>query len=226
MKTHIKALLLDFGSVISKSLFERQKSIENNLNLPKGILKWKGPFDPKSDPLWMSMQKDEITERKYWGTRAKEIGELIEKKDWSMLDLLKSMGDKTNYNEILRPQALQVISIVKKAGLKVGVLSNEIELFTGKDFVDNLPFRHDLDTFYDATHSDILKPDPRAYNTALNNLQLQPNEVLFVDDQLRNIAGAMKCGLRTLHFDITQPDACYQYILNVLNIDTPVLINN
>ena len=214
----IKALLLDFGSVISKSLFERHELIEEKLNLPEGTLTWKGPFDPKNDPLWMSMQRDEITERDYWRTRAKEVGEVVGEQNWSMIDLLNAIGGETNYAKILRPEALETITLVKKAGLKVGILSNEIELFTGKAFVDNLPFINELDTFYDATHSDILKPDPRSYNSALSNLKLEAKDVLFVDDQLRNIVGAMKCGLKTLHFDITQPKACYDYVTSVMNI--------
>ncbi len=215
----IKALLLDFGSVISKSLFERHRVTEDALGLEEGTLTWRGPFDPASDELWMSMQRDEITERDYWSTRAKEIGALLGHDNWTMPDLLNGMGGDTDYSKVLRPQAVRTIELAKRAELKVGILSNEIELFTGKAFVDNLPFRKQLDSFYDATHSKILKPDPRAYKTALDELRLEPTEVLFVDDQLRNIVGAMKCGLRTLHFDITQPDACYEYVLRVLNLN-------
>lgn len=214
----MKALLLDFGSVISKSLFERHALIEEKLHLPPGSLKWKGPFDPDSDPLWMLMQEDEITERAYWNARAREIGNMLGQKDWDMATLLKAIGGDGVYQQVLRPQALETIELCKKAGKKVGILSNEIELFTGKEWVDNLPFIHQLDSFYDATHSDILKPDPRAYGMALEQLGEKATDVLFVDDQLRNIVGAMKCGLRTLHFDITQPDACYAYIKTVLDI--------
>ena len=214
----LKGLLLDFGSVISKSLFERHQVIEETLGLERGTLKWQGPFDPESDTLWMSMQRDEITERQYWGTRAKQIGDLLGQDNWTMLDLLRAMGGETDYLKVLRPQAVKTIELVKKAGMKVGILSNEIELFTGKKFVDNLPFINDLDSFYDATHTGILKPDPRAYAGAIKNLNLNPTEVLFVDDQLRNIMGGMKFGLKTIHFDITQPDACFDYILSVLKV--------
>lgn len=215
----MKALLLDFGSVISKSLFERHELIEEKLNLSKGTLTWKGPFAPETDPLWMAMQRDEITERAYWGTRAREIGELVGEQNWSMTQLLQAIGGERIYDKILRPQALKTIAICKQNGLKVGILSNEIELFTGKEWVENLPFINDLDSFYDATHSDILKPDPRAYQIALEQLNVLPNEVLFVDDQLRNIFGAIKCGLKTLHFDITEPDACFDYVRSVMGLE-------
>jgi putative hydrolase of the HAD superfamily len=214
----MNALLLDFGSVISKSLFERQPLIEKKLNLPPGSLTWKGPFDPDSDLLWMRMQEDDITEREYWNTRAKEIGERLGKTGWDMATLLKAIGGEKVYSQVLRPQALKTIERCKKAGKKVGILSNEIELFTGKEWVENLPFIHQLDSFYDASNSDILKPDPRAYRMALEQLGEKPADVLFVDDQLRNVAGAMKCGLRTLHFDITQPDACYDYVQAVMQV--------
>ncbi len=215
----MKALLLDFGSVISKSLFERHRVTEEALGLKSGTLDWHGPFEPESDELWMSMQRDEITEREYWGTRAQQIGQLLGHSNWKMLDLLRAMGGERDYSKVLRPQALKTISLAKAAGIKVGILSNEIELFTGKEFVDNLPFINDLDSFYDATHSDILKPDPRAFAGAMENLNVKPREVLFVDDQLRNIMGGMKFGLKTLHFDITQPDACYEYVLSILGIN-------
>ena len=72
-----------------------------------------------------------------------------------------------------------------------------------------------MDCFFDATHHGILKPDPRAYTMAIEKLNIPAKDILFVDDQLRNIMGAVRVGLRTLHFDISQPDACFNYILEV-----------
>ena len=47
-----KALVLDFGGVISRTLFETHDLSEAALGLPPGTLTWRGPFDPASDPLW------------------------------------------------------------------------------------------------------------------------------------------------------------------------------
>ena len=60
-----RGLLLDFGSVISVSVFERHRASERLLGLHEGTLTWLGPIDPATDPLWESMQRDEITEREY-----------------------------------------------------------------------------------------------------------------------------------------------------------------
>ena len=47
-----RALILDFGGVISRTLFETHDQTEAALGLPSGTLTWRGPFDPDSDPLW------------------------------------------------------------------------------------------------------------------------------------------------------------------------------
>ena len=46
-----RALILDFGGVISRTLFETHDLTEAALGLPSGTLTWRGPFDPATDPL-------------------------------------------------------------------------------------------------------------------------------------------------------------------------------
>ncbi|MEN9610616.1 MAG: hypothetical protein RLZZ628_1430 [Bacteroidota bacterium] len=213
----MKALLLDFGSVISKSLFERLPQIEKKLQLPKGTFKWRGSLDPTTDPLWMSMQRDEITERDYWGIRSIEIGQSAGFENWCFMDLMNYCKDQ-RYEDILRVEALKIIELCKLSGLKVGILSNELALFYGQEWVNHLPFLPQMDCFLDATHHHILKPDPKAYQLAIDALGVPAKEILFVDDQLRNIAGALRVGMCTLHFDIAQPKACFNYIAQVLRL--------
>jgi hypothetical protein len=57
------ALVLDFGGVISRTVFETHRENERALGLAPGTLRWMGPFDPDSDPLWRSMQAGEVSER-------------------------------------------------------------------------------------------------------------------------------------------------------------------
>ena len=56
MKNEIKALIFDFGGVISRTLFETHAMSERQLGLPAGTFSWLGPFNPKGDKLWMKMQ--------------------------------------------------------------------------------------------------------------------------------------------------------------------------
>ena len=67
-----RALILDFGGAVSKTLFETHAASEAALDLAPGTLTWRGPFDPDSAPLWREMQADRISERDYWRTRARD----------------------------------------------------------------------------------------------------------------------------------------------------------
>jgi putative hydrolase of the HAD superfamily len=196
-----RALLLDFGSVISVSAFERHRQTERILNLAPGSLTWLGPIDPDSDALWTAMQRDEITERDYWATRARELGELLGETGWDMATMLARLR-QPDPNSVVRPQMQRLIYAARDAGIKVGILSNEFELFYGTDMRDQIDVLRVMDVIVDATHTQILKPDPRAYALALEALHCAAPEVLFVDDQFRNIAGAIRAGMQAQYFDL------------------------
>jgi putative hydrolase of the HAD superfamily len=200
-RTSPRALLLDFGSVISVSAFERHRQTERVLGLPVGSLTWLGPIDPETDSLWVAMQRDEITERDYWATRAREIGDMVGEPDWDMARMLARLRPP-DANAVVRPQMQRLIYAAREAGIRVGILSNEFELFYGADMVGQLDVLRAMDAVIDATHTQIMKPDPRSYALALEALQCRAREVLFVDDQFRNIAGAVHAGLQAQYFDL------------------------
>ena len=201
VRSNPRGLLLDFGSVISVSFFERLRDTERLLGLHQGTFTWSGPLDPATDPLWQMMQRDEITEREYWAARAKEIGEHVGESDWDMQVLLNRVR-QTDPDSVIRPEIALLTRDAQAHGIKVGILSNELKLFYGQTFLSRLSMLKHVDVILDCSHLAVLKPDLRAYGLALEALHLAPPEVLFVDDQFRNIAGAVKAGLQTQHFDL------------------------
>ena len=196
-----RALLLDFGCVISISAFEKHRQTERLLNLTPGSLTWLGPLDPDTDSLWTSMQRDEITEREYWAIRARELGMAVGESNWDVPTMLSRLRH-TDPNHVVRPEMQRLILRARAAGIRVGMLSNEFELFYGPGMLDRLEVLREMDAIVDATHTKILKPDPRAYQLALEALRLPAREVLFVDDQFRNVAGAVRVGLQAQYFDL------------------------
>ncbi|SVC71127.1 uncharacterized protein METZ01_LOCUS323981, partial [marine metagenome] len=70
-------LVLDFGGVITRSLFENRIVVEKLYHLPKGTLGWYGPFDPANDELWQRYLVGAISERKYWYQRCQELEQLV-----------------------------------------------------------------------------------------------------------------------------------------------------
>jgi putative hydrolase of the HAD superfamily len=199
----MRGLLLDFGGVVSVTIFERHARTEQALGLAPGTLTWHGPFDPGGDALWRDMSADRIGEREYWARRAADVGRLFGE-DWDRLTLFRrAHGSNPNLN--VRQEAFGMLRKAKAAGLKVGILSNELELFYGRETIDNLDIVKLMDCLIDATHTHILKPDPRAYALGAEALGLPPSEIVFVDDQARNVEGARQAGLAAVHFDVTRP---------------------
>jgi putative hydrolase of the HAD superfamily len=203
--TSPEALLLDFGSVITVSMFERHRDTEAKLGLPDGSLRWLGPIAPDTDPLWQAMQRDEISERDYWALRARELGEAAGEPRWDMLAMLTRLRH-TEPNTIVRVGIRRLVERSHAQGLRIGILSNELELFYGAEFLARMDILRDMHVIVDATHTGILKPDARAYALAVDGLGVAAGRILFVDDQFRNIAGAHRAGLQTQFFDLRDVD--------------------
>ena len=150
-----RALVLDFGSVISRSLFETHDLTERTLGLAPGTLAWRGPLDPAGDALWQALQRDEITERGYWLQRTREVGALLGE-DWSEMRQFVRRARGSDAMAVIRPQALEAIARAREEGHALAVLSNELDLFYGADFRDRLPFLKHFEAIVDATYSGIL----------------------------------------------------------------------
>lgn len=208
MTDNITTLIFDFGGVVTRTLFETHDLSEAALGLPAGTLTWRGPFDPAGDDMWRAMQADEITERGYWTHRTHEVGALVGQ-NWTQMAQFVRAARGAAPAEIIRPEFLQTIGLAERAGVRLAILSNELDLFYGTDFRDKLPFLEKFEVIHDATYTEILKPDPRAYLDCLAELNEAPANCLFIDDQMRNIKGAEAVGLPVVHFDVLDPATSY-----------------
>lgn len=208
----IKALVFDFGGVISKTMFETHSLTERELGLASGTLTWQGPFEPHSDDVWRAMQADEITERDYWLHRARETGELLGEQ-WDSMNAFvqKARGNKPM--DIIRPEFIDCIAQAQQQGMRLSILSNELDLFYGADLRQKLDFIEQFELVVDATYTEILKPDPRAYQLIFDGLGLAPEQCLFIDDQQRNIDGAIAVGMQTQWFDVLNPAQSYASVI-------------
>jgi putative hydrolase of the HAD superfamily len=217
VSTRAEALVLDFGGVITRTLFETHDQTERSLGLPAGTLTWMGPFDPDTDPLWQRMLSDEISEREYWQARAGEVGRLVGE-EWDSVDTLLRRVRAADPDEFVRPEAIAAIGEAKAAGKRVAVLSNDLDLFYGPEFRQQFSLMDEFDAVVDATYTKVLKPDPRAYRLLLDAIRLPAESCVFVDDQQRNIDGARAVGLKAVYFDVRDARASYNAALAVLGL--------
>jgi putative hydrolase of the HAD superfamily len=215
-----QALILDFGGVISRTLFETHDITERALGLAPGSLRWRGPFDPAGDELWRDMQAERLSERDYWMARTREVGRLVGE-DWRRMETFVQRARGADPEAVIRPEAVAAIEAAKAAGRRLAVLSNELDLFYGAGFRARLPLLQRFDVIVDASHTGILKPDPRAYAQVVQALAIAPADGVFVDDQPRNVAGAERAGLQAVAFDVQAPAASYREALRRLGVPIP-----
>jgi len=212
-----KALVLDFGGVISRTLFETHDLSEAALGLPPGSLTWRGPFDPASDSLWREMQDGLISERDYWTTRTRQVGEMLGE-SWSQMETFVQRARGDDVQNIIRPEAVDAIAKAQAAGCRLAILSNELDLFYGQGFRERLPLLQKFDAIVDASHTGILKPDFRAYQMCAQQLGIELKDCVFVDDQMRNIQGGLEAGMQCVHLDVRAPHLAYRKALQLMDV--------
>lgn len=196
-------LMLDFGGVVIRTPFEMVHKLDP-------VPSWHGPFNPEADELWQSMQRGDITERGYWLRRAKEFFA----GDDPMRDLFRTMLDHPE-EQVVRPEMTRFLATVDKPG----VITNDLSRFHPPEWIDAITITSIFDPLIDLSHSEFLKPDPRAFAYALSELALPADEVLFVDDQPFNLRGAEAVGMRTEWFDVTDVDGSISRIKKAMDDD-------
>ncbi len=75
-----------------------------------------------------------------------------------------------------------------------------------------------FDAIVDATHTGILKPEPQAYQLAVEALDASFESVVFVDDQQKNVDGAIACGIEAIRLDITDPESGFDDVRRALKL--------
>ena len=111
--------------------------------------------------------------------------------------------------ECIRPEAMAMLDLCQGRGLRTGILTNDMRDFNEPGWSDRVEFVQRVDAVTDGSITGVLKPDPRAYEIAVEALGVSPASTLFIDDQPFNIKGAQNVGLQTVWFDVTDPAGSY-----------------
>lgn len=210
-------LLLDFGGVCLLNPVEMHDIAETAMGLAAGTLDWMGPLDPSTDPLWVEMISGaSLTERQYWAERAAQVGRHggIEMTLPQYMELLYEPPRA----ELIRPGCSRVTKAARDFGIQVAVLTNDMRAFHGREWEHGVPFLTEIDHIADCSDTDILKPDPRAYERALSMTGHRADQVLFVDDQPGNVTGAVTYGMDAVWFDIANAEPAWNRVGELLGL--------
>ena len=213
---YAKGLLLDVGVVFFKSAWEIADDYEIARGLPAGTVVGRGPLDPDKDQRWTRYLEGEATAREYWldfAAKAQANGAPLDGHPTIMRAMFQTPG-----LEIIRPEALDLVHRVKDAGIRLGILTNELMDFQGRNWVESQEWFPLFDIIIDSSEIEIRKPDIRAYNIAIEAMGLSASEIVFIDDNPTYVKGGAEAGLMSLLLEVTNPGRVFDQAAEHLNV--------
>lgn len=133
------------------------------------------------------------------------VGEITEEEHWlNVMEILKQpAGEYERIREeffggdVIDHDILDFLRALK-AKYKVGLISNAwsgLRAYILREKFDDA-FHH----MVISAEVGVAKPDPEIYQIALDQLQVQAEEAVFVDDFIENIEACEKLGMKGIHF--------------------------
>lgn len=205
----IKAVLFDFGGVVTTSPFDAFARYEEANGLPSGFIRSLNATNP-DDNAWARLERNDVDTEGFavlFEAEARQQGQTLS--GHAVLDLLS--GE-------VRPQMVEAIGRIKAAGFTLACLTNN---FRPRSAADDRPGAGQvMDLFDQVIESSVVgvrKPEPAFYHTALEALGIEAREAVFLDDLGVNLKPAAAMGMTTIK--VVDPGQALTELGAVLNLD-------
>ncbi|GHO62314.1 hypothetical protein KSC_012060 [Ktedonobacter sp. SOSP1-52] len=191
----IRTVVFDIGGVLELDVIELvdiglDARWEQRLGLQSGEL------DQRMQPIWLAGSLGKCTEEHVHQEMVKRLGmnqEQVEEYmremwDWYCGRLNVPMAD---FFRSLRPRYQTAIL----SNSFVGARREEQQRYHFEEMCDLIIYTHE---------EGIAKPDPRIYELTCKRIGVRPEEMLFLDDNQKNIAAAQALGIHAIHCGETE----------------------
>jgi len=197
----IRNIFIDFGGVLvrTEDRIPRNRAAEKLGMTPRELEKI--IFESESS---LRASLGEIPEEAHWQEVANTLRLKRDKSDEITKEFFAGDRVDVTWLNALRNQ---------RPEHKVALISNA---WSGlRAFITREGFADVFDHMIISAEVGIMKPDPRIYLLALEELNASGDESVFIDDMLTNVEGARSVGMKGIHF--TEPDRALQELQYLLN---------
>jgi putative hydrolase of the HAD superfamily len=202
----IRAVMFDFGGVISTSPFEAFAHFEAEHGLPPGFVRTVNATNA-DDNAWARLERSEIGVDAFgedWAAEARALGHEVD----GRLVLERLAGE-------IRPHMVSAIETCRTA-YKTACLTNNF-VAAERAVSDQVAAVYALfDAVLESRVLGVRKPDPRFYELACAALGVQPEEAVFLDDLGVNLKPARALGMHTIK--VTDPDEALAELAELLGL--------
>jgi putative hydrolase of the HAD superfamily len=205
----IRAVMFDFGGVISSSPFEAFARFEEANGLPSGFIRTVNATNPNHN-AWARLERNEVDLEAFgplWSAEARALGHDVDGR--RVLEMLA--GE-------IRPQMVAAIRACRRTH-KTACLTNN---FLSAEAVVSEEVAAVYALFDAVLESRVLgvrKPDPRFYELACEAVGVRPDESVFLDDLGVNLKPARALGMHTIK--VTDPDEALAELERVTGLSLP-----
>jgi putative hydrolase of the HAD superfamily len=213
----IRAVIFDFGGVITSSPFEAFNRMEAERGLPRDFVRRVNAADPDGN-AWARFERAEIdaeTFDRLFAAEARALGHELPGAD--VLALLA--GD-------VRPRMVAAIDRLRADGYLLGCITNNVPSGHGAGMALT-PDRADeiaailalFDRVIESSKVGIRKPDPRIYAMMTDALGVSPHECVYLDDLGVNCKPAAAMGMTAIK--VRAGDQALADLERALGLDPP-----
>ena len=191
----ISAVIWDFGGVLTSSPFEAFNAYEAERGLPKDFIRTINATNPL-DNAWAKFESATVTLDEFDGLfneEAQARGHIVPGKD--IIALLS--GD-------IRPQMVEALRRIA-ARLKTGCITNNVNAGQGAGMASSTDKAAQVkevmglfEMVIESSKVGIRKPDPKIYEMACKELDVDPAETVYLDDLGINLKPARAMGMTTI----------------------------
>jgi putative hydrolase of the HAD superfamily len=184
---NVKAVLWDFGGVLTSSPFERFAAFEHARGLPAGFIRGVNATNPDTN-AWAGFERGRLELDAFvrqFEAEALAAGAVLDARA-----LLGTLGGE------LRPAMVEAVRRCHER-LKTALLTNN---FLASDATGSAyqPVLDHFDVVLESSRAGLRKPDVGFYRTACALLEIDPAEAVFLDDLGVNLKPARAMGMRTI----------------------------
>jgi putative hydrolase of the HAD superfamily len=182
----VKAVLWDFGGVLTSSPFDGFAAYERHQGLPPGFIRTLNASNPDNN-AWAALERGHLDLDAFalrFEAEAVAAGGTLDAR--ALLESLR--GD-------LRPAMVEALRRCH-GRMKTGLLTNNFNA-AGEGSAYEPVLRH-FDVIVESSRTGLRKPDPGFYRMACELLGIDPPEAVFLDDLGVNLKPARAMGMRTI----------------------------
>jgi putative hydrolase of the HAD superfamily len=185
----IKAVLWDFGGVITTSPFEAFARYEADTGLPEGFIRGLNA-DNHHENAWARLERNEVGMDEFcrlYEAEAEAAGHRVDAR--AVLACLS--GD-------VRPEMIKALRAIHEHGLKQACLTNNFAPMERRPDDHRTDLLDVFDVIVESSKIGVRKPEPEFYRIACELLEIEPTEAVMVDDLGVNLKPAREMGMTTI----------------------------